>query len=181
MTTRAGSDDEVTKLIGTMDVIRQRLLNVCPDGNVSIDDLYVSSLISALPDSWTSVTSPLELQSHVSPGELKQVLRGHIVKLKNKESSLSTAPVALSATTSSKKSKYQQPPSRPDCDYCKRRGHSGTDCHRKQMDEQRKEIEALKQNIKNVKSSKSARVAQPSDSESDSPVNEIRAAKPAVT
>lgn len=181
MTTRAGSDDEVTKLIGTMDVIRQRLLNVCPDGNISINDLYVSSLISALPESWTSVTSPLELQAHVSPGELKRVLRGHIVKLKNQETSSSTASVALSATTSSKKSKSQQPPPRPDCDYCKRKGHSGTDCHRKQMDEQRREIESLKQSIKNVKSSKSARVAHVLESESDLSVEETQAAKSATS
>lgn len=95
MTTRAGSDEKVKKLIGTMDVIRQRLMNVCPEGNVSIDDLYVSSLISALPESWTSVTTPLELQSVVTAGELKKVLRGHLVKMKNKETSMLSAPVAM--------------------------------------------------------------------------------------
>lgn len=59
MSARAEDDEDVLKLIGSMDIFRQRLLNVCPDGSVSVDDLYVSSLISALPDFSTSVTAPL--------------------------------------------------------------------------------------------------------------------------
>lgn len=41
MTTRADTDEDVTKLMSTMDSIRQQLLNVCPDGTVSVNDLYV--------------------------------------------------------------------------------------------------------------------------------------------
>lgn len=171
MTAKADTDDDVSKLIGTMDVIRQRLLNVCPEGNVSVDDIFVSSLISALPDTWTSVTAPLELQATITPSELKRVLRGHAVKLKNREATVtsSSSSTAMVATTSAKKSKAPSGPPRGDCDYCKRRGHSSDVCHRKQMDDQRKEIDALKLALK---SPKSAKVAHTSDTASDSSINE---------
>lgn len=104
MTARAETDDEVLKLITLMDINRQRLLNVCPDGTVSVDNIFVSSLISALPDSWTSVTAPLELQAVVTPSELKSGLRGHSIKLKNREpSSTPSSSTALSAAAPSKK------------------------------------------------------------------------------
>lgn len=180
MTTRANGDDDVSKLITSMDTVRQRLLNVCPEGNVSVDDIYVSSLISALPESWTSVTAPLELQAHVTPAELKKVLRGHVVKLKNRDTStVSTSSTAYSANTSSKSSKGKSGSSRPECDYCSYRGHTSDVCHRKQLDDQKKEIESLKNNIKSSKTSKSAKVAKLSDSESDSSLNEVPVKKKA--
>lgn len=74
MTTHADGDEDISKLITTMDGNRQRLLNVCPEGTVSVDKIFVSSLISALPESWTSVTAPLELQASVTPAKLKKVL-----------------------------------------------------------------------------------------------------------
>lgn len=104
MSARADGDDNVLKLIGTMDVLRQKLLNVCPEGTVSVDDLFVSSLISALPESWTSVTAPLELQATVTPTELKKVLRGHSIKLKNRENpTSSTTSTAMSAAAQPKR------------------------------------------------------------------------------
>lgn len=180
MTTRTDNDEDVLKLIGTMDIIRQRLLNVFPDGLVSVDDLYVSSLISALPESWTSVTDPLELQLAVTPSELKKVLRGHAIKLKNHDSSHHTLlSTALSTTASSKKpcTNNNSIQSKPDCDYCKRRGHSSDVCHRKQMDNQRKEIDALKAMMKNLKITKSAKVAHVSDTESDESLHNLSSAK----
>lgn len=83
LTAHAEGDDDLLKLIGSMDVLCQRLMNVCPEGTVSAKNLYVSSLISAVPESWTSVTAPLELQPSVTPTELKKVLCEHSVKLKN--------------------------------------------------------------------------------------------------
>lgn len=74
MTTHADGDEDISKLITTMDGNRQRLLNVCPEGTVSVDKIFVSSLISALPESWTLVTAPLELQASVTPAKLKKVL-----------------------------------------------------------------------------------------------------------
>lgn len=68
------SDNDVSKLIDAMDVLRQQLLNVCPEGTVSFNDLFISSLIPALLDDWTSVTAPLKLQATVTPIELKNVL-----------------------------------------------------------------------------------------------------------
>lgn len=181
MTARAENDDDVLKLIGTMDVLRQRLMNVCPDGNVSVDDLFVSSLISALPESWTSVTAPLELQPSITPVELKKVLRGHSVKLKNREALTTTSTsTALSVTTQSKRSKSNSQP-KADCDYCKRRGHSSDVCHKKQMDDQRKEIESLKNQMKNSKLAKSAKVAQVTDSDSDDSIMDISSAKATST
>lgn len=81
MSTKAENDEDVSKLITNTDTIQQHLLNIFPDGTVSVDDFYISSLISALPESWTSVTAPLELQLVVTPLELKRVLRGHIAKI----------------------------------------------------------------------------------------------------
>lgn len=181
MTARVENDDEVIKLIGTMDTFRQRLLNVCPDGTVSVDDLYVSSLISSLPDSWTLVTAPLELQATITPAELKRVLRGHVVKLKNREpSSSAQSSTSLSATTSSKKTRNQNIP-RQDCTYCQRKGHSADVCHRKQMDDQRKEIDALKKSIKNSSAAKSAKIAQLSESDTDDSLEDIPSAKTATS
>lgn len=68
------SDNDVSKLVVAMDVLRQQLLNVCPEGTVSFNDLFISSLIRALLDDWTSVTAPLKLQATVTPIELKNVL-----------------------------------------------------------------------------------------------------------
>lgn len=178
MTTRAENDDDVSKLIVTMDTLRQRLLNVSPDGTVSVDDLYVSSLISALPESWTSVTAPIELQATVSPSELKSVLRGHLIKLKNREASSSTlSSSALATSSSSRKPKHPSSAPRHECNYCKRKGHLADSCHRKLLDDQRKEIDALKQSIKTSKSSKSAKVAQLSDSDTDSSIDAIQTSK----
>lgn len=174
MTTRANGDEDVSKLITNMDIIRQRLLNVCPEGTVSVDDIYVSSLISALPESWTSVTAPLELQAHVTPAELKKVLRGHVVKLKNRDTATpASTSTALSATVPSKKNKNKQGSSRPECDYCQYRGHTSEVCHRKMLEDQKREIESLKNNLKSTKTSKSAKVAQLSDSDTDSSLDEI--------
>lgn len=179
MTLRADGDDDVSRLITTMDTTRQRLLNVCPEGTVSVDDIYVSSLISALPNSWTSVTAPLELQSVVTPAELKKVLRGHFIKIKNRETTTqSSASAALSATSLAKKPKAAYPP-RPECDYCNRRGHSSKVCHQKQMDDQRKEIDALKQLLKSSKLTKSAKVAHLSESDSDSSVTDVKSSRAA--
>lgn len=178
MTTRAGNDEEVSKLIGSMDFLWQLLLNVCPDGTVSVDDLYVSLLISALPESWTLVTTPLELQATFTPAELKNVLRGHIIKLKNCEASSSTiTSTALSTSTSAKKSQNNTSAPRQECDYCKRKGHLSASCHRKLLDDQRREIDALEQSIKGSKYSKSAKVAQLSDLDSDSSIDEVKKVK----
>lgn len=68
------SDNDVSKLVVAMDVLRQQLLNVFPEGTVSFNDLFISSLIPALLDDWTSVTAPLKLQATVTPIELKNVL-----------------------------------------------------------------------------------------------------------
>lgn len=177
MTLRADGDEDVARLITTMDATRQRLMNFSPEGTVSVDDIFVSSLISALPESWTSVTAPLELQASVTPSELKKVLRGHIVKLKNRETSTpTTSSAALSATAPAKQGKQTHPP-RPDCDYCNRRGHSSTVCHQKQMDDQQKEIESLKQSIKSSKHSKSAKVAYVSESDSDLSAAKVKSSK----
>lgn len=168
MTMRADGDDDVSWLITTMDSTRQRLMNVSPAGTVSVDDIYVSSLISTLPESWTSVTAPLELQASVTPAELTKVLRGHIIKLKNCEtSSLTKSLAAMSTTAPTKKGKSACRP-RPECDYCNRHGHSSTIYHQKQMDDQRKEIDALKKTIK------SAKVAHISESNCDSSVAEVK-------
>lgn len=177
MTARAEGDDDVLKLIGTMDVLRQKLMNVCPDGTVSVDDLFVSSLISALPESWTSVTAPLELQPSVTPTELKKVLRGHSVKLKNRETSApSTVSTAMAAASQPKRTKSNSQP-KADCDYCKRRGHMSDVCHQKQMDDQRREIEALKNQMKRSGLTKLAKSAHVSDSDSDESLQDITAAK----
>lgn len=178
MTTRADSDEDLAKLITTMDVLRQRLLNICNKGVVAIDNLFVLSLISALPESWTSVTAPLELQASITPSELKSVLRGHLVKLKNHEASAVTTPsTALSTFTAAKKSQNPPPSARTDCDYCKWRGHQAEDCHRKLLNNQRREIEALKLSGKGSKSSKLAKVAQVSESDSESSVDDVRTAE----
>lgn len=179
MTAQAESDDDVSKPISTMDTFRQRLLNVCPDGTMSIDDLYVSFLISALPETWTLVTAPLKLQSVVTPSQLKKVLRGHSIKLKNREPSIqATTSTAMSTTSSTAKSK---PParSRPECDYCSRKGNPTNLCHQKQMDEQGKEIETLKRTIKHSSTQKSAKAAHLSDSDTDSSVAEIEQSRAA--
>lgn len=165
MTTRASTNEDVSKLITTMDSIRQQLLNVCPDGTVSVDDIYASSLISALPEDWTSVTAPLELQAAVTPVELKSVLRGHLTKLKNREVSQAvSSSTALSTSTSIKKHRNQSTAPRTECTYCQHKGHLADGCHRKLLNDQKKEIEALKKSMKTK--SKSANVAQISDSES---------------
>lgn len=178
MTTRVNDDEDVSKLITTMDIIRQRLLNVFPEGTVSVNDIYVSSLISALPETWTSVTAPLELQADVTPAELKKVLRGHVIKLKNQDTSTNTpTSTALSATTSSKKNRSKAGSSRPECDYCNYRGHLSDVCHCKQLDEQKKELDTLKKSLKFSKSSKSAKVAPITDSDSDSSLNEVPSTK----
>lgn len=54
MTVRADRDDDLSKLITTMDIVRQHLLNVFPEGTISIDNIYVSSLTSALVELGTS-------------------------------------------------------------------------------------------------------------------------------
>lgn len=114
------SDNDVSKLIDAMDVLRQQLLNVCPEGTVSFNDLFISSLIPALLDDWTSVTAPLKLQATVTPIELKNVLWGHLNKLKNWESMLVAAwSAALSTTFSSKRNKSNTTPPPPECTYCK--------------------------------------------------------------
>lgn len=177
MTMRADGDEDVARLITTMDSTRQRLMNFSPEGTVSVDDIYVSSLISALPESWTSVTAPLEVQASVTPAELKKVFRGRIIKLKNWEKSTPTSSsAALSVTAPTKKGKHTYPP-QPDCDYCNLCGHSSTICHPKHMDDQQKEIEALKQSIKSSKHSKSAKFAHLSESDSDSSVAEVKSSK----
>ncbi|KAG0141335.1 hypothetical protein CROQUDRAFT_51850, partial [Cronartium quercuum f. sp. fusiforme G11] len=56
---------------------------VFPEGKVLIDDVYITLIISALLDSWSLVTAPLELQSTVTPSKLKMVVHGHIIKLNN--------------------------------------------------------------------------------------------------
>lgn len=118
MTTRAASDDDFSKLITTMDAMHQQLLNVCPEGTVLVDEIYVSSLISAFPEDWTSVTAPLELQAAVTLVELKSVLQGHLTKLKNRE----VLPVVLSltallTTTATKKQQNQPAAPRTECTY----------------------------------------------------------------
>lgn len=164
MTTQAESDEDVSKVIGTMDVIWQRLLNVCPDGTVSVENLYVSSLMYALPESWTLVTAPLELQQQVTPAKIKKVLHNHVIKLKNHNTSTVTSSfAALSAKALAKKSEPKQNPSWPECDHCHCQGHLFNTCHLKQMEEKHKEIDALKESI-NSKSGKSAKLAQISDS-----------------
>lgn len=182
MTTRATSDEDVSKLIGTMELIQQRLLNVCPDGKVSVDDIYVSSLIYALPEDWVSVTSPLELQAEVTPVEMKAVLRGHLTKLKNQEVSLAvSSSTALSATVANKKSRNPPlVPPRPECTYCQRKGHMSEICHRKLLDDQQTEIYALKQLIQS-KSTKSAKIAHLSSSDSSSDDDCRPSAKPTST
>lgn len=175
MTAKAETDKDVSKLIGSMDTIRQRLSNVCPDGTVSVDNIYVTSLISALPKSWTSVTAPLELQPTVTPAELKSVLRGHITKLKNQEATSSTvASTAMSTTVTSKKSRGGPTVPRPECDYCKRKGHQSDSCHRKLLDNQQREIDALKHSIKSSKTSKSAKSAYISKSDSEGSINGVK-------
>lgn len=154
------SNDDVSKFIVTMDTLRQRLLNFCADGTVSVNDLYISSLISALPDDWTSVTAPLELQATVTPMELKSVLWGHLTKLKNCETSFTVQSLtALSTSVSSKKTKSHSTSPRPECSHCKLKGHLANTCHWKLLEDQQKEINALKQALKNPKSSKAAKVA----------------------
>lgn len=167
MTTRAENDEDVSKLIPTMDNIQQPLLNVCPEGTVLVDDLYVSSLISVLPDSWTLVTAPLELQSVVTPSELKKVLQGHVIKLCNREPpSQPSSSAALSATSLVRKPQPSNHP-RPNCDYCNWKGHPSHLCHQKLMDDQRKEIKSLKRSLKSPSGKKSVRAAQVSESDSD--------------
>lgn len=178
MTLKANSDEDVSKLIGTMDAIRQRLLNICPDRTVSVDDIYISSLISALPEDWNSVTAPLELQAAITPVELKTVLRGHLTKTKNRgaSSTVSTS-TALSAAVPVKKGRAQQNTPRPDCSYCQRKGHLAESCHRKLLDNQRKEINLLKQLMKHHHYSKTAKAAHLSDLDSDSSIEAKPSAK----
>lgn len=178
MTMKTDGGDDVSKLITTMDVVRQRLLNVCPEGNVLVDNIYVSSLISALPESWTSVTGPLELQAHITPHELKSVLRGHIVKLKNRDSTtITTSSTSLYASVPPKKGKNKSGSSCPECDYCNYRGHLLDTCHKKQLDDQRKEIDALEKSLKSSTLQKSAKVTHVSDTKSDTSINEVPSAK----
>lgn len=156
-------------------------MNVCPDGSVYVDDIYVSSLISALPETWTLVTAPLELQPTVTPSELKKVLRGHAVKLKNRDTSSHTSSTALSTTAPSRKSRVNnnsQP--KPDCDYFTRRGHLSDVCHKKQMDDQRREIDSLKDMMKKSKLTELAKLAHVSDSESDDSLDNITSAEAAT-
>lgn len=168
MTQRATCDDDVSKLIITMDSLRQCLLNACPYGSVSVNDLYISSLISALPDEWT-VTAPLELQTVITPMELKSVLRGHMTKLKNRETTTTESSLtALLTTLSSKKGRSTGSGPRLECPYCKMKGHQADVCHQKLLDNQRKGIDALKLSLKSPRSSKSAKVAVILDSELES-------------
>lgn len=73
--TQAENKTNVPDLITEIAALVQRLWNTSADGKISIDDVYVKSVISALPESWPSVTSTLEPQSQVTRVELKSVLR----------------------------------------------------------------------------------------------------------
>lgn len=104
------------------------------------------------------------------------------MKLKNREpSTASTSSTAMSASTVSKKSRAQPPLPRQECLYCKRKGHSSDVCHRKQMDDQRKEIDALKKSMKSSSISKSAKIAQLSESDSDESLDVVSTAKTVST
>lgn len=62
MSEQATDTDDVSRLLGPMENLCNKLQNVCPEGTVTIDDVYISSVIAALPESWSAVTGPLELQ-----------------------------------------------------------------------------------------------------------------------
>lgn len=114
------------------------------------------------------VTAPLELQVSITPIELKNVLRGHLTKLKNGEATGTSTSVALLATLPVKKGKSSSNNPRPNCSYSQQKGHQEDSCHRKLLDDQNKEINVLKLSLKNPRPSKPANVAQLSDSDTDS-------------
>lgn len=195
MAEQAVDTDDVGKLLGQMDNLRQKLRNICPDGNVTIDDVYISSVISALPDSWTAVTAPLELQKSVTVAQLNNVLCGHIIKLKNRDCHLQQpASVAANAAVSnssnhltmrnkpsnarsqsSSKSAPTAGSSSSSCGHCGFRGHSIERCRTKQLNDLRKEIEDLKTTSKRNPRHRAAKATAPaSDSESGSSVEEVK-------
>lgn len=190
MSEQAVDTKDVGKLLGRMDNLRNKLRNICPDGSVTINNVYISSVISALPEAWSSVTAPLELQHLFTVAQLNNVLRGHIVKLKNCDSHLQqstsvTTSLAASNTygSSSKKAKpgtmprfsSRTPPtageSPSSCDHCGFWGHLVNRCWTKQIDELRKEIDHLNINNKGKNHHCTAKATAPgSDSDTEDSV-----------
>lgn len=162
MSEQATDTKDVGRLLGRMDSLRQRLRNICPDGAVTIADVYISSIISALPELWSVVTNPLELQHTVTVAQLTNMLRSHLFNLKNREththlsSSVTANSANFSKSNNSSGAKHRgktprlktQSSSSSTCNHCGFKGHTINTCRTKQFKDLRKYLDDVKASVK---------------------------------
>lgn len=59
------NEEDIGAMIPEIKAIGAKLEKLSKDGKITVEDVQVASLTAALPESFTSVTSPFEQRNHV--------------------------------------------------------------------------------------------------------------------
>lgn len=105
MAKEADSSDNIPSLILEIQSLGVKLKKLCKIGMISVEDIQVASLTSALPDSFAGVTSSFKQQEVVKFADVAKAINSHVLNRKNRTinqtSSSSKAHVAQSQPTES--------------------------------------------------------------------------------
>ncbi|KAG0150785.1 hypothetical protein CROQUDRAFT_713255 [Cronartium quercuum f. sp. fusiforme G11] len=157
--------EEMPAHLSKMALLYQRLSALSVDGKISVNDLYVTALISSLAQSWSHVMQPLEIQYKVTPNSVLTCIHSKIVKYRTRDESPSKLVSAPSASQSRRASNTEVSSSVPEkgknrgsgrrdrsstsygrSDYCKKL-HAG-ECFRKKRDGLEKTAADLNRKLK---------------------------------
>lgn len=144
--------DSILEHLSEMSKVAGRLRKLCKYGKISVDNLEVASLTASLPSTYSTVTSSFKRQDSVNAKAVAAAVREEIVTRRNRGdiSIVSSSSANLARITGIKtrspvpKVQKTKKVERTRCDYCKNY-HKGR-CHKKEMDELKKELETMRTN-----------------------------------
>lgn len=153
--------EDVLKMMLQLDTLRSKLTAICTQGNISIDDFYVASVISSLPEAWAGCTRHLESQTIISVTDIKNAVRAEATKRRNRDTlssvtTVASASVASTPLTPSNSSGYKG--SHPLCNNCAR--HHPGKCNKSKTVE-KSEIDQLKFEISKLKGGRIRKPTRP--------------------